>query len=89
MARGRVRPRIRNRFLERWAESRGRTPNLGDRTSRRIPLLGPDAETAEKAIWAGEAASFVTDIESAADVLRHLVADAAKILTTRPATLLR
>jgi hypothetical protein len=50
--------------------------------------LGPDDETAQKAIWAGEAASFVTRIESAADAVHDLVTDAANVLRTRPATVI-
>jgi nitronate monooxygenase len=80
---------IRNRFVERWEsrEDELRTWAIEHRDEYR--RLGPDAEIAEKAIWAGEAASFVTGIESAADVMRNLVADAAKVLTTRPAAVLQ
>mgnify|MGYP001797278809 CR=1 FL=1 len=38
-------------------------------------LAGPDA-IEEKAVWAGEASSFVSRTESASDVVRDLVASA-------------
>ena len=47
------------------------------------------AETAESAIWAGEAASLVTDIRPAGDVVRELIADAAEVLRDRPRSVLR
>ena len=80
---------VRNQFVERWEgrEDELRIWAIEHRDEYR--RLGPDAEIAEKAIWAGEAASFVSGLESAADVVRELVADAADVLTARPATLLR
>ena len=80
---------IRNRFSERWErrEEELRTWAIEHRDEYRS--LGPDAEIAEKAVWAGEAASFVTGVESAADVVRGLVADAAGVLTARPQGVLR
>ena len=57
--------------------------------AKEIQGAGGEAETAEKAIWAGEAASFVTGLESASDVVRDLVADAAGVLRARPAELVR
>jgi nitronate monooxygenase len=80
---------IRNEFVERWEnrEDELRTWAVEHRDSYR--RLGPDTEVAEKAIWAGEAASFVTRIESAADVVRNLVTDASNVIRNRPASLLR
>jgi nitronate monooxygenase len=80
---------IRNQFVERWEgrEDELRTWAIEHRDEYRS--LGADAEIAEKAIWAGEAASFVTGLESAVDVVRDLVADAAGVMTARPAAVLR
>jgi nitronate monooxygenase len=80
---------IRNQFVERWEnrENELRTWAVEHRDEYR--QLGPEVETAEKAVWAGEAASFVTRVESAADVVRDLATDAANILRTRPARVLR
>jgi len=80
---------IRNQFVERWEgrEDELRTWAIEHRDEYRS--LGADAEIAEKAIWAGEAASFVTGLESAGDVVGDLVADAADVLAARPAAVLR
>ncbi|MDP9335768.1 MAG: nitronate monooxygenase [Actinomycetota bacterium] len=80
---------IRNRFFERWERREEELRTWAIEHGDEYRSLGPDAEIAEKAIWAGEAASFVTGIESAADVLRGLVAGAADVLSTRPETVLR
>jgi nitronate monooxygenase len=80
---------IRNRFFERWERREEELRTWAIEHGDEYRSLGPDAEIAEKAIWAGEAASFVTGIESAADVLRDLVASAADVLSTRPETVLR
>ena len=80
---------IRNQFVERWEgrEDELRAWAIEHRDEYRS--LGADAEIAEKAIWAGEAASFVTGLEFAGDVVRDLVADAAGVLAARPAAVLR
>ena len=80
---------IRNTFVERWQgrEAELRSWVADDRDEYR--RLGAEAETAEKAIWAGEAAKFVTTTEPAGDVVRALVADAADVLRRRPPGLLR
>ena len=80
---------IRNRFVERWEHREDELRAWAIEHRAEYRRLGPDAETSEKAIWAGEAASFVTRIESAADVVRDLAADAANVLRTRPAHVLR
>ena len=80
---------IRNQFVERWEHREDELRAWAIEHRAEYRQLGPEAETAEKAIWAGEAASFVTRIESAADVVRDLAADAANVLRTRPAHVLR
>jgi nitronate monooxygenase len=80
---------IRNQFVMRWEH---RTDELREwaRDHRdEYRSLGGDAEVAEKAIWAGEAASFVRDMESAVDVTRDLAAAATAVLRDRPRTVLR
>jgi len=89
---------IRNAFVDRWegrevdlrawaAEHRDEYRRLGAGGAGAAAAAG-DAEVAEKAIWAGEAAGFVTRTESAADVVRELVAGAAAVLRDRPARIL-
>jgi len=80
---------IRNRFSERWERREEELRTWAIEHGDEYRSLGPDAEIAEKAVWAGEAASFVTGVESAADVVRGLVADAAGVLTARPQAVLR
>lgn len=50
--------------------------------------LEPEAETDEGATWAGEAASFVTRVDSASDVVRQLVTHATQVLSSRSDALL-
>lgn len=79
---------LRNEFSDRWA---GRDDELRAWTREQRSEyrgLDPSAETAEKAIWAGEAASFVTRSESASAVVRELAADAATVLDRRARALL-
>jgi len=80
---------IRNRFFERWERREQELRTWAIEHGDEYRSLGPDAEIAEKAIWAGEAASFVRGVESAADVVRGLVADAAAVLSSRPQAVLR
>ena len=65
---------IRNQFVARWEsrpdEFRAWVAKHRDDYRR----LGPEAEIPETALWAGESAAFVTNAESAADVVTNLVA---------------
>ena len=80
---------IRNEFADRWAnrDAELRTWSIEHRDEYRA--LGADFEIAEKAVWAGEAAYFVTGIESAAEVVGNLVTEATNALRDRPAAVLR
>jgi nitronate monooxygenase len=80
---------IANDFSRRWHghEDGLRGWSAGERDA--YLALGPDAEIASRPVWAGEAASLVTRIESARDVVAGLVADAVHVLSSRPGTLLR
>jgi len=75
---------IRNGFVERWAgrEEELRAWGTAERAAYRA--LEPSDEIEEKAVWAGEASSFVHGVESAADVVRDLAASASHILRNRP-----
>jgi len=80
---------IRNRFSQRWVghedELRAWAAEHGDEHR----ALGPDAEVDEQAIWAGEAAGFVTEMTSAGEVVHSLVAQADAVLRERAALVLR
>ena len=80
---------IRNQFVDRWEDRPGELRAWASEHRDEYRALGPDAELAEKPIWAGEAALFVTRTESAGDVVRGLVADAARVLAERPGNVLR
>jgi nitronate monooxygenase len=80
---------IRNQFVERWHGREEELRKWADAHRDEYLALGPELETAENAIWAGEAAAFVTGIESASDVVRDLVADTTEVLQNRPSALLR
>ncbi len=79
---------IANEFTEQWhgreAGLRAWAAEHGDE----YRALGPEAEVAQRAIWAGEAASLVTGVESAADVVSRLAAEAAEVLSIRTGELL-
>ena len=78
---------IRNRFADRWLgreeELRAWIEEHGDE----YRAIGPE-EADEVAIWAGEASTFVRGAESAADVVRTLMAETLAVLERRPAELL-
>ena len=80
---------IRNRFLERWQGREEELRAWADTHREEYLVLATESETAESAIWAGEAASLVTGIEHASDVVRDLVADTTEILRNRPRAVLR
>ncbi|MBK5287909.1 MAG: nitronate monooxygenase [Acidimicrobiia bacterium] len=80
---------VANPFAARW---RGREDELREwaKDHRDEYLaLGPEREVDERAIWAGEAASLVTGVESAAEVVHRLVTEATQVLGGRPGDLLR
>ncbi|MDQ1462825.1 MAG: nitronate monooxygenase [Actinomycetota bacterium] len=74
---------IRNDFFDRWD---GRDDALlewaADHRAEYRSIDG-DAAIAERAVWAGEAASFVTATEAAGDVVRGLVGEAVAVLRDR------
>ena len=80
---------IRNKFVDRWQGREDQLRTWAEEHRDEYLSLGTETEAEENAIWAGEAASFVTGIERASDVVRQLVADAADVMRTRPLTLLR
>jgi nitronate monooxygenase len=79
---------IRNRFVERWQGREEQLRTWAAEHGDEYRSVGPRAEVEEHAIWAGEAASFVTGIEYASDVVRDLVGDAAEVLRNRPLAVL-
>ena len=79
---------ILNRFAASWIGREDELRAWATEHRDEYRALGPDVEVDERAIWAGEAAAFVTEITSAADVVHALVADATAVLRDRPGELL-
>jgi nitronate monooxygenase len=80
---------LRNRFVERWESRQNELQSWAAEHREEYRSLGAHDEIAEKAVWAGEAAAFVTSVESAADVVRNLVADAGDVIRERTQGLIR
>jgi len=79
---------LRNQFVERWEHRPDELRAWAHDHRDEYRALGPDVEVAEKAIWAGEAAAFVTRAQSAADVVAELVTGASEVLRRRPESVL-
>ncbi|HEY5173899.1 MAG TPA: nitronate monooxygenase [Acidimicrobiia bacterium] len=79
---------LRNRFANRWENREDELRVWATRHRDEYRSLGGDSETTEKAVWAGEATSFVRGTESAGEVVRQLAAHAAEVLRGRPARIL-
>ena len=80
---------VANRFSHRWhgheVELHAWAAEHGDQ----YLALGPDAEIDDRAVWAGEAVSLVTEIETAGEVVARLVAEATAVLSSRPGAVQR
>jgi nitronate monooxygenase len=78
---------LRNRFVDEWhdreEELRAWAGEHRDDYFRRI-----QSDVDEGAVWAGEAATFVTKVESASDVVLELVTHASDVLQSRPLRML-
>jgi nitronate monooxygenase len=79
---------LRNRFAKRWENREDELRIWATEHRDEYRSLGGDSETTEKAVWAGEAASFVRGTESAGEVVRQLAAEAVEVLRDRPSTTL-
>lgn len=75
---------LRNRFATRWENREDELRIWATQHRDEYRSLGGDSETTEKAVWAGEAASFVRGSEPAGDVVRRLAVEAAEVLRDRP-----
>ena len=80
---------ISNQFSDRWHGHEDALRDWADEHRDEYLALGPDAEIDHRPVWAGEATSLVTEIESARDIMTKLVADATQVLSNRPGTVLR
>jgi nitronate monooxygenase len=75
---------VRNRFFELWHDREDELRTwAGEHRDDYVRRMQTDVE--ESAVWAGEAATFVTKVESASTVVRQLVTHATEVLETRPA----
>jgi nitronate monooxygenase len=80
---------IRNEFVDRWEGREDALRAWASEHRDEYRAIGGDRETAERAVWAGESASFVTARESAGDVVRALVGEASAVLRNRAPSVLR
>lgn len=78
---------LQNEFARRW-ERREDELRVWAAEHRDEYRRLDDSQTAERAVWAGEAASFVRGDEAAGDVVRALAAQAALVLRDRTANVL-
>ena len=79
---------VANEFSTRW---HGREDDLRawtDQHQEEYLAIAPESDVEQQAVWAGEGSTFVTRVESAAAVVRELVADATEVLANRPGTVL-
>ena len=80
---------VANEFSDRWHGREDELRVWAEEHRREYLALGPEAEVAQRAVWSGEAASLVTHITSAAEVMATLVHEATDVLATRPRAVLR
>ncbi len=80
---------IANSFFERWHGREDELRSWTDAHRDEYLALTRESNVDQQAVWAGEAASFVTSTESAGDVVRSLMREAATVLARRPAALTR
>jgi nitronate monooxygenase len=74
---------LRNRFVDQWQDREEELRTWADE-HRADYLRQMQSNADEGAVWAGEVATFVTQLESASDVVRQLVTHATEVLETRP-----
>ncbi len=79
---------ISNQFSQRWHGHEDTLRGWAAKYRDQYVALGPEAEITDRPVWAGEATSLVTEIESAHAVVTRLVADATQVLSNRPGALL-
>jgi nitronate monooxygenase len=79
---------LRNRFVERWEDREPELRAWANEHRDEYRRLAGAPEVDERAVWAGEASSFVASVESAGDVVRALAAEADHVLRKRPGDVL-
>jgi nitronate monooxygenase len=80
---------IANEFSRTWDGREDELRAWTDAQRAEQIARAADAEVEQQAVWAGEAASLVTEVESAASVVTRLAAEADEVLTRRPAAVRR
>jgi nitronate monooxygenase len=79
---------LRNRFVDRWEDKEPELRAWTDEQRGEYLRIAGAPEVDERAVWAGEASSFVARVESAGDVVRALAAEADEVLRARPRAVL-
>jgi nitronate monooxygenase len=80
---------IANEFSQRWHGREDELRVWADEHRDEYLAAGPERETEQQAIWAGEGSSLVTEVGSASEVVARLVAEATDVLSGRPDEVLR
>jgi nitronate monooxygenase len=80
---------IANDFTRTWDGREDELRAWTDRERSAHRASATDADVEQQAVWAGEAASLVTGVESAGDVVARLVAETTEVLSRRPVSVLR
>lgn len=79
---------IANRFSQRWHGREDALRAWAEEHRDEYLALGPESEVDDQALWAGEAMSLVTEVESAGEVVARLVSEATQVLSERPGSVL-
>jgi nitronate monooxygenase len=80
---------IANDFSRRWHGREEALRAWAEEHRADYVALGPEFEIDQHAVWAGEAATLVTRVEPAGEVVARLVAEATAVLEQRPGAVLR
>jgi len=75
---------VANRFSARWHGREDEVRAWTDAERAEYAAVPPESDVEEQAVWAGEALSMVTGVEPAGAVVSRLVAEATRVLTERP-----
>ena len=72
---------LRNQFGERWDKREEELRSKLDEEARRFGMAQDSGDFETAMIWAGEAVDLISDVLPAADIVRHIGAEAERCLT--------
>lgn len=80
---------LRNDFTAEWHGREDEVAERKEELRQRLDAASKAGDTSLARVLAGNSAGLVQSIEPAADIVRRIVAEAAALLRTRPASILR